>query len=130
MIVLDASAVVDWLLLTPEGQQIDRRIFSSSESLHAPHLLDIEVAQVMRRLRRDRAISAQRAGEAMQDLLDARIARYPHTLVLPRVWQLRYNLSAYDAAYVALAETLNAQLITRDSRLASTPGHSATIELF
>lgn len=130
MIVLDASAVVDWLLLTPEGQQIDRRIFSSSESLHAPHLLDIEVAQVMRRLRRDRAISAQRAGEAMQDLLDARIARYPHTLVLPRVWELRYNLSAYDAAYVALAETLNAQLITRDSRLASTPGHSATIELF
>jgi len=130
VIVLDASAVVDWLLLTPEGQQIDRRIFSSSESLHAPHLLDIEVAQVMRRLRRDRAISAQRAGEAMQDLLDARIARYPHTLVLPRVWQLRYNLSAYDAAYVALAETLNAQLITRDSRLASTPGHSATIELF
>lgn len=130
MIVLDASAVVDWLLLTPEGQQIDRRIFSSSESLHAPHLLDIEVAQVMRRLRRDRVISAQRAGEAMQDLLDARIARYPHTLVLPRVWELRYNLSAYDAAYVALAETLNAQLITRDSRLASTPGHSATIELF
>jgi len=130
VIVLDASAVVDWLLLTPEGQQIDRRIFSSSESLHAPHLLDIEVAQVMRRLRRDRAISAQRAGEAMQDLLDARIARYPHTLVLPRVWELRYNLSAYDAAYVALAETLNAQLITRDSRLASTPGHSATIELF
>ena len=130
MIVLDASAVVDWLLLTPEGQQIDRRIFSSSESLHAPHLLDIEVAQVMRRLRRDRVISAQRAGEAMQDLLDGRIARYPHTLVLPRVWELRYNLSAYDAAYVALAETLNAQLITRDSRLASTPGHSATIELF
>ena len=130
MIVLDASAVVDWLLLTPEGQQIDRRIFSSSESLHAPHLLDIEVAQVMRRLTRDRVISAQRAGEAMQDLLDARIARYPHTLVLPRVWELRYNLSAYDAAYVALAETLNAQLITRDSRLASTPGHSATIELF
>ncbi len=130
MIVLDASAAVDWLLQTPAGQQIDKRIYSHNESLHVPHLLDLEVLQVLRRLVRDGAISARRADEAIQDLLDLRIARYPQFVLLPRIWQLRHNLSAYDAAYVVLAETLGATLVTRDSRLASSPGHAAPIELF
>lgn len=130
MIVLDASATVDWLLQTSAGRHIEQRIYSAKNSLHAPHLLDIEVAQVFRRLVREGAVSAQRAEEALQDLLDLRLVRYPHWLVLPRVWQLRHNLSAYDAAYVALAEKLGAPLITRDGRLATAPGHAATIELF
>jgi predicted nucleic acid-binding protein len=130
LIVLDASAVVDWLLHTPAGLQIEKRIYSRNESLHAPHLIDVEVAQVLRRLAREGAISEDRAGQAIQDLLDLRLTRYPHFVLLPRIWQLRNNLSAYDAAYVALAEELNATLFTRDAGMSSTPGHSASIELF
>jgi len=130
VIVLDASAALDWLLQTAAGQRIERRIYSHHESLHAPHLLDLEVGQVLRRLVREGALSAQRAEQAIEDLLDLRIARYPHFVLLPRIWQLRHNLSAYDAAYVALAENLGARLLTRDARLASVSGLTAPIELF
>jgi len=127
---LDASAAVDWLLQTPAGEQIEKRIYTRNESLHAPHLLDLEVIQVMRRLAREGAVSASRAVEAVRDLLDLRITRYPHYVSLPWIWQHRNNLSAYDAAYVALAKRLSATLITRDGGLASVAGHGATIELF
>jgi len=130
MIVLDASATVDWLLQTIAGQRIEHRIYSPRESLHAPHLLDLEVAQVLRRLVREGSVPAKRADEAVQDLLALRLTRYPHVILLPRVWQLRHNFSAYDAAYIGLAEKLGAPLITRDARLASAPGHAATVELF
>ena len=130
MIVLDASAAVDWLLQTSAGQRIENRIYSHNESLHTPHLLDLEVAQVMRRLVREGTITTHRADEAIRDLLDLSITRYPHFVLLPHIWQLRHNLSSYDAAYVVLAEKLGAALITRDSRLASAPGHSAPVELF
>ena len=130
MIVLDASAAIDWLLQTAAGQRIERRIYSHHESLHAPHLLDLEVGQVLRRLVREDAVSAHRADQAIEDLLDLRIARYPHFVLLPRIWQLRHNLSAYDAAYVALAENLGARLLTRDARLASASGLTLPIELF
>lgn len=130
MIVLDASAALDWLLQTAAGQRIEHRIYSHNESLHAPHLLDLEVGQVLRRLVRGGAISAHRANQAIEDLLDLRITRYPHFVLLPRIWQLRHNLSAYDAAYVALAEKLGAPLLTRDGRLVSASGHTAPIELF
>jgi predicted nucleic acid-binding protein len=130
VIVLDASAALDWLLQTVAGQRIEQRIYSHHESLHAPHLLDLEVGQVLRRLVREGTISAERAEQAIEDLLDLRITRYPHFLLLPRIWQLRHNLSAYDAAYVALAENLGARLLTRDARLASASGLTASIELF
>lgn len=130
MIVLDASAAVDWLLQSPAGQKIDDRIFSGGESLHAPHLLDLEVAQVMRRLVREGAITAARADQAIQDLSDLRIARYPHVVLLPHIWRLRHNLSAYDAAYVVLAEKLGATLITRDVRLVAAAGLPRRVELF
>ena len=130
MIVLDASAAVDWLLQTPAGQQIEKRIYSKGESLYAPHLLDLEVAQVLRRLVREGLLSPQRAEQALEDFLNMRVSRYPHFVLLPRIWRLRHNLSAYDAAYVVLAEKLNAPLISRDSRLSSSPGHVAQIELF
>lgn len=130
MIVLDASAAVDWLLHTPAGLQIEKRIYSRNESLHAPHLIDVEVAQVLRRLARENAVSKQRASQAIQDLFDLRLTRYPHFVLLARIWQLRNNLSAYDAAYVALAEKLGAALVSRDARLSFAPGHAAHIELF
>ena len=129
MIVLDASAAVDWLVQTAAARRIESRIFSLNQSLHAPELLDLEVAQVLRRLLREGALSASRAEAAIQDLLDLRITRYPHSVLLPRIWQLRHNLSAYDAAYVVLAEKLGATLLTRDARLASAAGHAATIEV-
>src|SRR5262245_15216988 len=100
MIVLDASAAVDWLLQTTVGQRIEKRIYSHNESLHAPHLLDLEVIQVLRRLTREGIITPRRAEEAIDDLLDLRVTRYPHFVLLPRMWKLRHNLSAYDAAYL------------------------------
>jgi predicted nucleic acid-binding protein len=130
MIVLDASAAVDWLLQTSAGQRIENRIYSRNETLHAPHLLDLEVTQVLRRLALQAVVSVHRADEAVRDLLDLRITRYPHLLLLPRIWQLRHNVSAYDAAYIVLAEKLGAALVTRDARLASASGHAASVELF
>ena len=110
--------------------RIEARIYSRGETLHSPHLLDLEVAQVLRRLAREGTASAQRAYEAIEDLLDLRVTRYPHFLLLPRIWQLRHNFSTYDAAYVALAEELGATLVTRDARLASATRHPASVELF
>ncbi len=130
MIVLDASAAVDWLLQTSAGQRIEKRIYSHHESLHTPHLLDLEVTQVLRRLVREGTVPAHRADEAIRDLLDLRITRYPHFVLLPRIWQFRHNFSAYDAAYIVLAEKLGAALVTRDGRLASASGHAAPVELF
>lgn len=130
MIVLDASAVVDWLLQTPAGQQIEKRIYSRNESLHAPHLLDLEVTQVLRRLAREGTVPAHRAEQAVLDLRDLRITRYPHFMLVAEIWRRRHNLSAYDAAYVVLAEELGASLVTRDSRLTAASGNAAIIELF
>ncbi|HEV3510516.1 MAG TPA: type II toxin-antitoxin system VapC family toxin [Candidatus Sulfotelmatobacter sp.] len=130
MIVLDASAAIDWLLQSPAGQLIERRIYSRGETLHAPHLIDVEIAQVLRRLAREATISDRRADAAIHDLIRLRIVRYPHVVLLPSIWRHRHNLSAYDAAYLALAEQLGAALITRDARLANTSGHAAKIELF
>ena len=130
MIVLDASAAVDWLLQTPAGRRIENRIYSRNETLHTPHLLDLEVTQVLRRLAGQGVVPVHRADEAIRDLLDLRITRYAHFVLLPRIWRLRHNFSAYDASYIVLAEKLGAALVTRDSRLASASGHAATIELF
>ena len=130
MIVLDTSAVVDWLLQTPVGQRIEQRIYAQHDTLHSVHLLDVEFVQVLRRLVREGTLTPKRAVEAIEDLSDLRITRYAPVLLLQRIWQLRKNLTAYDAAYVALAEKLQAPLITRDQRIASAPGHTAAIEVF
>ena len=127
--MLDASAAIDWLLQTGPGKQIENRIYSRGDSLHAPHLLDLEVAQVLRRLVRESTVSAPRAEQALQDLLSLRVARYPHHAFLPEIWRHRNNLSAYDAAYFVLAEKLGATLITRDARLTSA-ARGVIIELF
>ena len=115
---------------TVAGQHIEERIYSRNESLHAPHLLDLEVTRVLRRLALQGVVSVHRADQAVRDLLDLRISRYPHLVLLPRVWQLRHNFSTYDAAYIVLAEKLGAALVTRDARLASASDHAAPVELF
>jgi predicted nucleic acid-binding protein len=129
VIVLDASACVEFLLQTPAGTKIAQRIFSSGESLHAPHLLDIEISQALRRLSAARALTSTRAQQALRDLMVLRLRRYRHKPLLPRVWELRHNLTAYDGLYVALAEVLGATLLTRDGRVASAPGHRARVQL-
>jgi predicted nucleic acid-binding protein len=130
MIVLDASATVDWLLQTPTGHRIEQRVYAHNDTLHSVHLLDVEFAQVLRRLVRERTLTLRRAEEAMEDLTALRVTRYAPVLLLNRIWRLRQNLSAYDAAYIALAEELKAPLITRDQKLAAAPGHAAAVEVF
>jgi len=129
MIVVDASAVLESLLRTPAATAVERRLFDPAQSLHAPHLLDVEVAQVIRRYATNGEIDAERGRMALADLADLPLHRYPHDFLLPRVWDLRNNLTAYDAVYVALAEALDAPLLTRDRRLAAAPGHHARIDL-
>ena len=129
MIVVDASAILEVLLASPHAARIADMLFAPGESLHAPHLLDLEVAQVLRRFVSSRDLSAERGQEALDDLLDLPLTRYPHGPLLVRVWELRANVTANDAAYLALAEALDAPLVTRDAWLKSAPGHSALVEL-
>lgn len=129
MIVVDASAVIEVLLGTSSAGRIADRFFAEGETLHAPHLLDVEIAQILRRYALAHAFGAGRGEEALEDLADFPISRYPHQPFLFRMWELRHNLTAYDAAYIALAETLAAPLVTRDAKLASAAGHKARIEL-
>jgi predicted nucleic acid-binding protein len=103
--------------------------FHDQETLHAPHFLDVEIAQVVRRYGALGTIDPERGRAASADLADFPVYRYPHDLLLPRIWELRHNLTAYDAAYVALAEALDASLMTRDRRLAAAAGHHARVEL-
>ena len=129
MIVVDASAMLEALLRTPAARAVEKWLFDPRQTLHAPHLLDIEVAQVVRRYAAKGEIDGERGRAALADLADFPLHRYPHEFLLPRVWDLRNNLTAYDAVYVALAEALNAPLLTRDQRLAAAAGHHARIEL-
>lgn len=129
MIVIDASALIDYLIPASAFELIRDRIQLSGGELHAPYVVDIEVAHALRRLALGNRISAVQADEALADLVAARVSRYPHAPLLPRIWELRHNMTAYDAAYVALAEALDAPLITTDAHLARAPGHRATIEL-
>lgn len=130
MIVVDASALLELLLRTRRGEAVERTIFADGESaLCAPHLIDVEVTQVLRRLVDAGRLTAPRAREALLDLTGMPLARYPHDPLGARMWQLRKNLTAYDAAYVALAESLPAPLVTCDRSMAQAPGNRATIEL-
>jgi len=127
LIVLDASAVVELVLKTDLGSKVAERVRAPQESLHAPHLLDVEVAQVLRRFVLRGLVEEERAAEALLDLRDLDVTRYPHDVLLPRMWQLRENFSAYDAAYLALAESLDALLLTTDQRLSRAGGHGANV---
>jgi predicted nucleic acid-binding protein len=129
MIVLDASALLEVLLATAAAERVARSIFARGQTLHAPHVIDLEVAQVLRRYRREGEISEVRAMEALRDLQDFPLTRYPHDLFLPRIWELKENLTAYDAAYIALAEVLPAPLVTRDGRIGRSRRHRAEVQV-
>jgi len=129
MMVVDASAILEVLLATPAAPRVAERLFAPGETLHAPHLLDLEIAQVLRRYWLSGELAPERSLQALEDLADLPLTRYPHDLFLLRIWELRHNLTAYDAAYLALAEALGAPLLTRDRALASSSGHTVTVEL-
>jgi predicted nucleic acid-binding protein len=129
VIVLDASAVVALLLNTSTGRRVGEAISSAALSLHAPELLDVEVLQALRRCVRTGSLTADRAGIWVEALGQLDISRYGHAEFASRVWALRENLTAYDAAYIALAEALDASLLTLDARLAAAPGHQAEVHL-
>jgi predicted nucleic acid-binding protein len=129
LIVIDASAVLELLLRTDKGIKVQGRALVPRESLHAPHLIDIEVAQTLRRLVHLKAISAARGKQALEDHVALNIKRAEHRDFLERVWVLRDSITAYDATYVMLAEALDVPLITCDAKLARSHGHGARIEL-
>ena len=129
MIVIDASALLEALLRTPDARAVDRWLFEPGQTLHAPHLIDVEVAQAIRRLTLSREVDDERGREALDNLADLSIDRHSHRPLLPRVWQLRDNFSAYDAVYVALAEVIDAPLLTRDHRLASAASKYVSVTL-
>lgn len=103
---------------------------SQDGDLHAPHLIDVEILHALRRMTRRGEITEARAADARTDFADAALVRYPHEPLSDRIWELRGNMSAYDAAFVALAEALDVPLVTCDGRLASSAGHGADIDLF
>ena len=129
MLVVDTSAVVGALVgRPPVGAVLDR--LAADGDLSAPHLLDVEFLHALRRLVRTGELGEDRAADARGDFAALAIARYEHTVVADRVWELRHGLTAYDATFVALAELLEVPLVTCDARLARAPGHHATVELF
>ena len=127
MIVLDASATIELLGRTPAGERVANRI--GEEHLHAPHLLDLEVAQVTRRRCAAGLVPLSRAQEMLDDYRALPIERHGHVSLLERVWQLRQNFTAYDACYIALAESLDATLVTSDAAMALPRVHRARVEL-
>jgi predicted nucleic acid-binding protein len=129
VLVLDASVLVEILLQTPLGIRHIDRVLDGNDSLHAPHLLELEAVQAIRRLTLAGEISARRAESALIALLDLELTRHEHTAFIGRMWELRASMTAYDAAYIALAEGLAAVLLTCDRRLARAHGHCARVEL-
>jgi len=129
MLVVDTSAVLEALAARDAAPELIERLARDGD-LHGPHLIDTEVLHALRRMTINREISDERAADARSDFAELTLVRYPHQPLSDRVWELRHNLTAYDATFVALAEALAAPLVTCDARLASAPGHGAQIELF
>ena len=125
--IVDASAVLRALL--PGGDPALAERLGGEREVHAPHLIDLEIVSALRRLCRREQLTEDRARDALTDVMDLNIRRFPHEPLLTRVWELRENLTAYDAVYVALAEALDAPLLTADRGLAAAPGNEAVIEL-
>jgi predicted nucleic acid-binding protein len=130
VIIFDASAAVDLLLqIQPNASVVSEKLGKTGETLHVPHIFDAEVVQALRRYSLRKELSAARARQALDDLEALRLFKYPYMPLLPRVWQLRAHFTAFDAAYVALAELLGAPLVTSDRRLGRAGGHRATVEV-
>jgi predicted nucleic acid-binding protein len=129
VIVVDASALLEFLLQTPLGTRVQARLFGNHDEFHSPHLADVEVTQGLRRLVRTGDLSRDRAAEAIADLADFDLHRHAHVDLLTRAWKLRENVTVYDAMYIALAEALDAPIVTCDAPLGIAPGHRARIEV-
>jgi len=129
MMVVDASVLVEVLLNRLAGERVAHQLSDPDETLHAPHLVDLEAAQTLRRYEAAGEMSPERARQALLVFAQLPLERHAHWPFLDRIWELRRNLTAYDAAYVALAEALDAPLLTCDRALASAPGHRAVVEL-
>jgi predicted nucleic acid-binding protein len=129
LIVVDASAVLELLLTTDRGDGVAAVALEPAQQLHAPELVDIEVAQTLRRLVIHKELGVERAVEALADYRDLSIQRHSHEPLLDRIWDLRDAVSAYDGAYIALAEALEAPVLTCDGRLARSHGHGAAFVL-
>ena len=129
MIVVDASALIEFLLQTPLGTRVEARLFRDRDEMHSPHLADVEVTQALRRLVRAGEVSSGRAADAIADLADLDLHRHPHIDLVTRAWKLRENVTAYDAMYITLAEALDAPMVTCDAALGRAPGHRARIEV-
>ena len=129
MTVVDASVVVEVLLRSDAGAVLEERLLDGDDPLHAPHMLDVEVAHALRRCALHGDIDGRRGRASLGFLAAMSIERHGHQPLLERMWQLRHNLTACDAAYLALAESLDAPLLTRDSALASVAGHHARVVL-
>jgi len=128
VIVVDASVIVTALFDDgPDGDMTRARLID--ERLAAPHLIDIEVVSAWRRLASAGSLDERRSAMALTDLRQLRIERVPHGQLIERCWELRNNLTIYDAAYVALAELLDIGLLTADTRLARAPGTRCPIEV-
>jgi predicted nucleic acid-binding protein len=127
VIVLDSSAAVEYLVGSNLGAWVEQRLLADPE-LHAPHLLDVEVAAALRRQIQLGGVALPLAEQALADLADLHMTRYPHLPFLARAWQLRANVTVADGVFVALAEALDATLVTTDSGLAGAPGVFARIE--
>ena len=129
MRVLDASVLVEFLTDGEHADAARRSLFSNTGWLWAPHLVDAEVGHALRGAVRAGKVSARSAHAALADLMDMRLQRVSHHLLADRAWELRGHVSFYDGLYVALAEALQAPLLTLDERLARAPGTRAEIEL-
>ena len=130
MLVIDASAVVEVVMGTPNGFVIEETAFGSGEPIAAPHLIDVEVLHVVRRCHRQRLLTTERSEQALEDLANLPITRFGHLPLHSAIWRLRDHLTAYDAAYVALAEMLDAPIVTCDGKLARSTGHNVKFRLF
>ncbi len=128
MIVPDASLVVELLLNSPRADAIKHGLAECSDSLIAPHLLDVEVASALRNLAAAKRIDPHRVEQFFVALAELPVRRYPHTPLLGRIWELRHNFTAYDAVYIALAEASGAVLYTCDEKLQR--GHRARVVVF
>jgi len=128
--VLDASAVIELVLGTRSGMEILRRVSHPQLSLHSPELVDIEVLNTLRRYELADIVPPDRVAQAIDNLSDLDMRRHPHGPIIPRLWSWRYNLTSYDAAYVTLAEGLDAPLLTTDARLGRAPRLPVRVEVF
>ena len=129
MIVVDASAITELLLQTALGTRVEQRLYQEDDDLHAPHLLDVEVLSALRRLVHLGEVLPERAEEAVQDLGVLRVVRHGHLDLATRAWELRHNFTVYDAMYLALAEALDATVVTCDAPFGATPRLVARIEV-